>query len=65
MCGHFGIEFTTFFIATLIGKAFNKVSIQICMIIVGFSKHLMEKVLEFTKEYAPNMTKQLEDNIEK
>ena len=35
------------------------------MIIVGFSKHLMEKVLAFAKEYAPNMAMQIEENIEK
>ena len=57
MCGHFGVDFATFFSAVLIGKAFNKVSIQICMIIVGFSKHLMEKVLEFTRRYAPNVSR--------
>jgi len=27
MCGHFQVQFTTFFLATLIGKAINKVSI--------------------------------------
>jgi len=65
MCGHFGVDFATFFSAVLIGKAFNKVSIQICMIIVGFSKHLMEKVLEFTRRYAPNVSRQMEDAIDK
>lgn len=59
MCGHFGVEFTTFFTATLIGKAFNKVSIQICMIIVGFSKHLMERVLVITRRYAPDAAMQI------
>ena len=35
------------------------------MIIVGFSAHLMEKVLAFAKEYAPNMAMQIEESIEK
>jgi len=41
MCGHFQVAFSTFFLATLIGKAFNKVSIQVCFIILGFSKQQM------------------------
>lgn len=54
MCGHFQVKFTTFFVATLIGKAINKVSLQICCIIVGFSKDLSQKVLDFTSRFAPD-----------
>ena len=35
------------------------------MIIVAFSKHLMERVLEFTKQYVPKVSRHIEENIEK
>ena len=35
------------------------------MIIVAFSKHLMDRLLEFTKQYVPKVSTHIEENIEK
>ena len=53
MCGHFQIPFHTFFLSTMIGKAVNKVSIQVIFIVVAFSKHMMSAVLKFMTHIAP------------
>ena len=64
MCGHFQIPFLTFFIATMIGKAVNKVTIQVIFIVVAFSKHIMSSVLKFMAYFAPKMSASLGEAIE-
>ena len=51
MCGHFQIPFFTFFIPTLIGKAINKVSIQVIFIVVAFSQHMLDIVVKFLMNF--------------
>ena len=46
-CGHFLVPFWTFFGATLIGKAFIKMSIQVVFVIIAFSDVLIDKVTFF------------------
>jgi hypothetical protein len=65
MCGHFQIPFLTFFIPTLIGKAINKVSIQVVFIIVAFSKHMMTGILTWMSGFAPGISTKIDDAIEK
>ena len=64
MCGHFQIPFLTFFIPTIIGKAVNKVTIQVIFIVVAFSKHIMSSVLKFMAYFAPKMSASLGEAIE-
>ena len=64
MCGHFQLPFMTFFIPCLIGKAVNKVSIQVVFIIVAFSNHMMTGILEFIKGFAPGIATSMSDAIE-
>ena len=45
-CGHFLIPFTTFFGATLIGKAIVKMHIQMLFVIFMFSKHHLDALQE-------------------
>ena len=54
MCGHFQIPFFTFFIPTLIGKAINKVSIQVVFIIITFSKHMLDILVNFLSHFTSN-----------
>lgn len=49
-CGHLQIPFTVFFVSTMIGKAINKVSIQVCFIIFAFSKHRVSAVLSLIEK---------------
>ncbi|EDW79084.2 uncharacterized protein Dwil_GK10493 [Drosophila willistoni] len=44
-CGHFLIPFWKFFIATLIGKAFIKATIQQIVVIVAFSDDLVSRLI--------------------
>ncbi|XP_031560842.1 vacuole membrane protein 1-like isoform X2 [Actinia tenebrosa] len=46
-CGHCLVPFWTFFGATLIGKAVIKMHIQKTFVILSFSKHYVENVLEY------------------
>ena len=55
----------TFFIPTLIGKAVNKVSIQVVFIIVAFSKHIMNGILDFMRNFAPGLATTISEAIEK
>lgn len=64
MCGHFQIPFFTFFIATLIGKAINKVSIQVVFIIVAFSQHMMSGILAWMSFWTPSLATSIGDQIE-
>lgn len=54
-CGHFNIPFWTFFLSTLIGKAINKVSIQVIFMIIAFSKELLAKYLKVINNFAPSI----------
>lgn len=64
MCGHFQLPFMKFFLPTLIGKAVNKVSIQVIFIIVAFSNHMMTGILEFIGKFAPTAKTSIFDAIE-
>ena len=55
----------TFFLPTLIGKAVNKVSIQVVFIIVAFSKHIMSGILDFMRNFAPDLATTISEAIEK
>ena len=55
----------TFFLPTLIGKAVNKVSIQVVFIIVAFSKHIMNGILDFMRSFAPGLASTISEAIEK
>jgi len=59
MCGHFQIPFFSFFIPTLIGKAVNKVSIQVIFIVIAFSKHMLDIAVNFMKHFTKKSTIEL------
>lgn len=44
-CGHFLVPFTTFFGATVIGKAVVKVHLQMMFVILAFNEELLQSVL--------------------
>lgn len=46
-CGHFMVKFSTFFGATLIGKAIIKMHIQKLFVIFMFSQHHLDNLFEF------------------
>ena len=48
-CGYFLISFWTFFLATIIGKALIKMSIQTVFIIFLFSEHHVERIIRWIK----------------
>ena len=48
-CGYFLIPFWTFFLATIIGKALIKMSIQTIFIIFIFSEHHVERIIRWMK----------------
>jgi membrane protein YqaA with SNARE-associated domain len=48
-CGYFLIPFWTFFLATIIGKALIKMSIQTVFIIFIFSEHHVERIIRWMK----------------
>jgi hypothetical protein len=52
-CGHFSIPFWTFFGATVIGKAIIKVHLQSIFIILTFSKHQVDNILEIIQNNLP------------
>ena len=64
-CGHFGIPFSTFFGATVIGKAIVKVHIQAISVILAFSKHHVEYILEFIENKIPFLKNTLSKSLEK
>lgn len=45
-CGHFLVPFGTFFGAVLLGKAIVKMHVQKLFVIVAFSEHLFERVID-------------------
>lgn len=64
-CGHFGIAFWTFFGATVIGKAIVKVSIQSFVVIIMFSNHIIEKVIEIVASIYPPLEAMIRTELEK
>lgn len=48
-CGYFLISFWTFFLATIIGKALIKMSIQTVFIIFLFSEHHVERIIRWMR----------------
>ncbi|KAI3651189.1 hypothetical protein MP228_004670 [Amoeboaphelidium protococcarum] len=54
-CGHFLVPFSTFFGATLIGKAFFKASLQTWSVIFVFSKSSLDKLLAVVKKFNPQL----------
>lgn len=54
----------TFFLPCLIGKAINKVSIQVIFLIIAFSKNMMKGILAFMANFAPGIAKSIGDAIE-
>lgn len=52
-CGHFLVPFTIFFGATFIGKSIIKVSIQCFFVILSFSEHHVEHIIQFLEGIIP------------
>lgn len=52
-CGYFLIPFWTFFLATIIGKALIKMSVQTIFIIFLFSEHHVERIIRWI-QYVPH-----------
>ena len=53
-CGYFMVPFYKFFIATFIGKAIIKSSLQSCFVILLFSKSNLEILIRYMKLYLPS-----------
>lgn len=64
-CGHFSIPFSTFFGATVIGKAIFKVHLQAIFVILTFSKHHVETLLGFLESKFPFLKNRLSESLEK
>lgn len=62
-CGHFLVPFWTFFGATLIGKAIIKTHIQKLFVIIAFSEHKVQKLLNHLKS-VPVLEKYLHDPLQ-
>eukprot|EP01135_Chromosphaera_perkinsii_P010531 Nk52_evm41s2152 gene=Nk52_evmTU41s2152 len=60
-CGHFLIPFTTFFGATLIGKAVIKTHIQMISVIMVFSKQYFEMIIALVEKTVPVLRGPIED----
>ena len=52
-CGHIGVPFWTFFVATALGKAVVKVHGQTAFVITIFNVHYLEALLEFLARHLP------------
>lgn len=65
LCGHFQVPFVVFFSATFIGKAVNKVSLQVFCIIIAFSKHLMSRYLDMLSSFSPRVAAFISDALDK
>lgn len=63
LCGHLGVTFANFFSATLIGKAFFKVHIQLLAVIFIFSGEYVEKLLKSLKKISPGLSKALKNML--
>jgi hypothetical protein len=58
-CGHFLVKFSTFFGATLIGKAIIKMHIQLIFVIITFSEQHIERLFEMLS-YIPYIGSKLQ-----
>lgn len=64
-CGHFLIPFWTFFIATAIGKACIKVTIQSFFTIIMFSAHTVNKIIDLISYWLPWAEQIMKERLEK
>jgi vacuole membrane protein 1 len=64
-CGYFLVPFYKFFIATFIGKAIFKASLQSCFVILIFSKDTLNLIFGFLKKYQPRLGTYLEKFLSK
>mmetsp|Transcript_33256 Transcript_33256/g.64787 ORF Transcript_33256/g.64787 Transcript_33256/m.64787 type:complete len:405 (-) Transcript_33256:261-1475(-) len=67
-CGHFGMPFWKFFGATLIGKGFMKVPMQVFVIVTAFSDRFLKPVLHTVASITPEaweIDEKLEGALEK
>mmetsp|Transcript_4454 Transcript_4454/g.6682 ORF Transcript_4454/g.6682 Transcript_4454/m.6682 type:complete len:378 (-) Transcript_4454:23-1156(-) len=64
-CGHVGVPFWTFFGATVIGKAINKVHIQAVFVITMFNVHYLEKLIALVEGMIPPLEGKLHAFFEK
>ena len=53
ICGQFGISFSTFFMATFIGKTLIKGNIQSFLVVLIFSKDAINNFVDFITYYSP------------
>lgn len=65
LCGHFGISLPVFLGATIIGKAFIKVHIQMIFTIFLFSKQLIGTLLSFIESEFPVFEDIIKESLEK
>eukprot|EP00126_Sphaerothecum_destruens_P005904 Sdes_comp19105_c0_seq1m9782 len=59
-CGHFLVPFSTFFGATLIGKALVKTHLQMILVVLVFSKEYFDAITNFVHIWAPSFSNSLE-----
>ncbi|CAD8111560.1 unnamed protein product [Paramecium primaurelia] len=64
-CGHFLISFWTFFGATVLGKAFIKMHIQLPMTVFVFSQEPVKALLNLIQKYIPFIYQFLSDLLDK
>lgn len=64
-CGYFMVPFYKFFLATFIGKAIIKSSLQSCFVILLFSKSNLTAVLGFLKTHLPSLAQYFEQFLDK
>jgi len=58
-CGHFLVPFSTFFGATVIGKAIIKVHLQMTFVILAFNEELLDRVVMLIRaipKYGPTIS---------
>jgi membrane protein YqaA with SNARE-associated domain len=65
LCGHFGISLGVFLGATIIGKAFIKVHIQMIFTIFLFSKRLIDALLAFIEIEFPWLKDTIKQTLDK
>lgn len=63
-CGHFQMDFWTFFGALVLGKAFTLRSLQAFGFVAIFSKQMRPKLIQTLGFVVPNMAAMLSDKIE-
>jgi len=63
-CGHFGIPFWRFFVATVIGKAIIKAPSQTAFVVVAFKKGHLDDVIAIIERYVPFLSGKLHPILE-